>query len=178
MKQTMMRRVLGSVFIVSTMMAMGAPRPNIIYLMSDDQNFGSVGCYGNAEVQTPNMDKLGADGVIFDRHYNTTAICMASRANVFTGMYEYKTGTNFEHGEMEPEIWEKSYPVLLREAGYFTGFAGKFGVEVLGKGFECGEYFDVLGWWSGADALSNRKKQIDEEVCEAVSAFDLIVRRL
>ena len=60
-------------------------RPNIIYLMSDDQSVASVGCYGNPEVVTPNMDKLGSDGLIFDRHYNTTAIYMASRASVMTG---------------------------------------------------------------------------------------------
>lgn len=109
-------------------------KPNIIYLMADDQNFSSVGIYGNPEVQTPNMDKLGQDGLIFDKHYNTTSICMASRANVFTGMYEYKTGTNFSHGHMKPEIWSKSYPVLLREAGYLTAFAGKFGLDVYGLG--------------------------------------------
>lgn len=102
--------------------------------MADDQNFSSIGIYGNPEVQTPHMDKLGQDGLIFDKHYNTTAICMASRASVFTGMYEYKTGTNFSHGDMRPEIWAKSYPVLLREAGYLTAFAGKFGMEVQGLG--------------------------------------------
>ncbi|MFC1766683.1 sulfatase, partial [Planctomycetota bacterium] len=117
----------------------------IIYLMSDDQNLSSVGIYGNPEVVTPNMDKLGNDGMVFGRHYNTTAICMASRATVFTGMYEYKTGTNFSHGNMKREIWAKSYPMLLREAGYLTAFAGKFGLEVEGNGFECGEYFDVWG---------------------------------
>jgi arylsulfatase A-like enzyme len=123
-------------------------KPNIIYLMADDQNFGSIGVYGNSEVITPNMDKLGRDGVIFDRHYNTTSICMASRANVMTGMYEYKTGTNFNHSDMKPEIWSKSYPVLLRQSGYFTAFAGKFGFEVEGrtKGL-CPEDFDM---WGGA----------------------------
>ena len=120
-------------------------KPNIIFLLADDQNTLSVGCYGNKEVQTPNMDKLGADGVIFDKHYNTTAICMASRANVMTGMYEYKTGTNFEHGDMTQEIWEKSYPMLLREAGYLTGFAGKFGFEIEGLGFNGESFFDKWG---------------------------------
>ena len=105
-------------------------RPNIIYLMADDQSTYSVGCYGNKEVQTPQMDQLGKDGVIFENHYSTTSICMASRATVFTGMYEYKTGTNFAHGHMKPEVWAKSYPVLLREAGYVTAFAGKFGLTV------------------------------------------------
>ena len=99
-------------------------RPNIIFLLADDQCTYSVGCYGNKDVQTPNMDRLGREGVIFDNHYNTTAICMASRANIMTGLYEYRTGCNFSHGNMKAETWAKSYPVLLREAGYLTAFAG------------------------------------------------------
>ena len=55
---------------------------------------------------------------------------MASRATIFTGMFEYKTGCNFEHGALLREHWEKSYPVLLRGAGYMTAVAGKFGFEV------------------------------------------------
>ncbi len=107
-----------------------AERPNIIFLLADDQNTDSMGCYGNPDVQTPNLDKLADDGMAFDNHYNTTAICMASRASVMTGMYEYKTGCNFAHGEMLVDTWEKSYPKLLREAGYRTAFAGKFGFEL------------------------------------------------
>ncbi len=125
-----------------------AEKPNIVFLFADDQNTLSVGCYGNDEVQTPNMDNLARDGVVFDRHYNTTAICMASRANVFTGMYEYKTGTNFTHGDMQPEVWQKSYPVLLRQAGYLTAFAGKFGLVVEGKGL-CEDDFDIWGGGPG-----------------------------
>ncbi len=126
-------------------------RPNIIFLFADDQSTYSVGAYGNKNVVTPNMDKLAADGLIFDRHYNTTAICMASRANVFTGMYEYKTGCNFEHGNMHAEVWEKSYPKLLRSAGYLTAFAGKFGLVVQGKGL-CEEDFD---FWGGGPGQTN-----------------------
>lgn len=135
-----------------------AERPNIVFLFADDQNTLSVGCYGNSEVQTPEMDRLGRDGLIFDRHYNTTAICMASRANVFTGMYEYKTGTNFQHGDMRPETWEKSYPVLLREAGYFTAFAGKFGIVVEGKGL-CEEDFDMWGGGPGQTSYVTAKNK-------------------
>lgn len=121
---------------------------NIIFLLTDDQNYGSVGCYGNNEVQTPNIDKLGYKGVIFDKHYNTTAISMASRASIFTGMYEYKTGTNFDHGNMKQEVWNKSYPMLLRQNGYFTAFAGKFGFVVEGKGI-CDNDFDMYAGASG-----------------------------
>ncbi len=133
-------------------------RPNIVYLMADDQNVSSVGCYGNPEVVTPNMDKLGNDGVIFDRHYNTTAICMASRANVFTGMYEYKTGTNFDHGNMKPEVWAKSYPVLLRQAGYLTAFAGKFGFVVTGKDL-CESDFDFWGGGPGQTTYATARNK-------------------
>lgn len=132
--------------------------PNIIFLLSDDQNTYSVGCYGNQDVKTPNMDKLGKDGMIFDRHYDTTAICMASRSNILTGMYEYKTGTNFEHGDMKPEIWEKSYPVLLRKAGYLTAFAGKFGIIVEGKGL-CQADFDIWGGGPGQTSYKTAKNK-------------------
>ena len=108
-----------------------AEKPNIIFLFADDQNTDSMGCYGNPDVQTPHLDRLSAEGVTFDRHYNTTSICMASRASVMTGMYEYKTGCNFSHGHMLTSIWEKSYPILLREAGYTTAFAGKFGFDLM-----------------------------------------------
>lgn len=131
-------------------------KPNIIYLMSDDQNFGSLGCYGNPEVSTPNIDKLAQNGIMFDRHYVTTSICMASRATVFTGMFEYKTGTNFSHGDMKEEVWEKSYPVLLREAGYLTAFAGKFGMEVEGRGL-CENDFDIWGGSPGQTSYSTEE---------------------
>ncbi|MEI6892822.1 MAG: sulfatase [Pontiella sp.] len=160
--------MMGVAVSVADALEQRGKQPNIIYLMADDQNFGSVGCYGNPEVQTPNMDKLGADGIIFDRHYNTTAICMASRATVMTGMYEYKTGTNFEHGNMTPGIWSKSYPVLLREAGYLTAFAGKFGFEVDGFGYECGEFFD---WWGGGPGQTSYKTSANKSMAEYAEQY-------
>ena len=135
-----------------------AQRPNIIYLMADDQSTYSMGCYGNKDVQTPQLDGLARDGMIFDRHYVTTAICMGSRANVFTGRYEYKTGCNFVHGDLSPELWEKSYPMLLREAGYLTAFAGKFGIVVEGKGI-CEEDFDFYGGGKGQTSFATAKNE-------------------
>ncbi|MDQ8197903.1 sulfatase [Pelagicoccus enzymogenes] len=108
----------------------GRELPNIVFLMSDDQSTYTLGCYGNPDVQTPNIDRLAEEGLAFDKHYVTTAICMASRATVMTGMYEYKHGTNFSHGEMLTSVWAKSYPRLLRESGYRTAFAGKFGFDL------------------------------------------------
>lgn len=151
-------------FLFCRSLVSAAEKPNIIFLMSDDQSYRSVGIYGNTEVETPNMDRLGREGIVFDKHYNTTAICMASRASVFTGMYEYKTGTNFNHGHMEPAIWAKSYPLLLRDAGYLTAFAGKFGMQVEGLGMDgkaglAEADFDMWGGAPGQTSYNTRKNR-------------------
>lgn len=105
-------------------------RPNFVFLLTDDQCADSLGCYGNPDVKTPHIDRLGSEGMIFDNHYDTTAICMASRVNIMTGRYEFRNGCNFEHGSLVRSIWRESYPVLLREAGYRTAIAGKIGFVV------------------------------------------------
>lgn len=142
-------------------------RPNIVFLFADDQSTYSVGCYGNQDVLTPHMDQLGSDGIIFDRHYNTTAICMASRANVFTGMYEYKTGCNFNHGDMRPEVWAHSYPKILREKGYLTAFAGKFGLEVTGVGLPETD-FDS---WGGSPGQTEYETAKNESIAEFAEEY-------
>ncbi len=124
-----MKRWIISLALLANPVA-GDERPNIILLLSDDQTTWSMGCYGVPDVETPQMDRLAQDGLIFDRHYVSTAICMASRASIMTGNYEYRTGCNFEHGPLLSEHWSRSYPVLLRAAGYRTAFAGKFGFLV------------------------------------------------
>ncbi|MDN3663916.1 sulfatase [Algibacter miyuki] len=126
-----MKKIILSLIICTiTMGSFAQKKPNIIFLLSDDQTSIATGCYGNDQVVTPNMDMLAEEGVLFENHYNTTAICMASRAVILTGMYEYKAGCNFEHGPLRKAKFAKSYPVILREHGYYTGFAGKFGMAV------------------------------------------------
>ena len=66
-------------------------KQNIIFLLTDDQRWDALSCMGNKEISTPNIDKIGEKGVIFTNFYNTTSICMASRAQMMTGMYEFKT---------------------------------------------------------------------------------------
>lgn len=141
--------------------ARAADRPNIIYLMTDDQCTRSLGCYGAPGAKTPNIDRLASRGVVFDRHYDTTAICMASRATVMTGLLEYRHGVNFGRSErggdthMTPEHWASSYPMRMREAGYRTAFAGKFGF-VIADGSKKGRYpSDDFDRWGGGPGQTN-----------------------
>lgn len=126
-------------------------RPNIIFLLADDLIFDGIAAYGRDDMKTPNLDKIADEGVRFTRFYNTTAICMASRAQFMSGTYEFSNGCNFDRGNMTHEVWEQSYPTLLKRNGYITGFAGKFGFRVDekdGKGSveTVKKSFD---WWCG-----------------------------
>ena len=123
-----------------------APRPNLVFLFSDDQTARAIG-YENPEVVTPHLDQLAREGVRFTNHYNTTSICMASRCSVLTGLFEYRHGCNFEHGDLERRFLEQSYPVLLRRAGYTTGFAGKIGFDLEGEKFEA--LASLFDQWAG-----------------------------
>ncbi len=137
-------------------------RPNIIFFLADDQTQFSTGVYGNEQVKTPNLDKLATNGVIFKNSYATTAICMASRACIMTGMLEYKTGCNFYKHPLTKDRFAKSYPVLLREAGYYTGFAGKFGFDVA----------DSVEEVTKAIGAKNIKKNKQGVVCLPRDEFD------
>lgn len=59
--------------------------PNILFLLTDDQRADALGCTGNPIIQTPNIDRLAEQGVLFDNNFVTTSICAVSRASFFTG---------------------------------------------------------------------------------------------
>lgn len=105
--------------------------PNIILLMTDDQRHDALG-FLHPVLATPTMDSLAASGVWFSNAFATTPICSASRVTMLTGLHERTHGHGF--GEPIPMIMlENSYPRLLRDAGYETGFVGNNG-EGLDEG--------------------------------------------
>jgi len=105
-------------------------KPNIIFILTDDQRWDALGFAGNPIIKTPNMDKLAGSGLYFKNAFVTTAICAASRATLFTGLYERTHNYTFGQPPLNNEYMLESYPCLLRKEGYKTGFVGKFGVKV------------------------------------------------
>jgi arylsulfatase A-like enzyme len=103
-------------------------RPNIVFLLTDDQRWDSLGCMGNRIVRTPNIDRLSEQGVTFDNHFVTTSICMASRASILTGLYSSAHRINDFRTPLTPEQYARTYPELLRRSGYHVAFIGKYGV--------------------------------------------------
>lgn len=108
-------------------------KPNIIFILTDDQRWSALGYAGNPIAQTPEMDKLAESSTYFKNAIVTTPICSASRSSIFTGLHERTHRYTFQTGAIRSEYMETAYPKLLKEAGYYTGFYGKFGVNSPGK---------------------------------------------
>jgi arylsulfatase A-like enzyme len=103
-------------------------RPNIIFILTDDQRWDALGFAGNRIIHTPQMDRLATEGTWFKNAFVTTPISAASRASILTGMYERTHGYTFQQGPLKEPYMRLSYPVLLKQNGYRTGFFGKLGV--------------------------------------------------
>ena len=119
-------------------------KPNIIFILTDDQRFDALSYSGNSLAHTPEMDQLAEQGSYFKTAMVSTPICAASRASIFTGLYERAHNYNFQTGNIKEEYMSESYPKLLKEAGYYTGFYGKYGVryEKLDQQFDEYESYD------------------------------------
>ena len=115
--------------------AQAAPRPHIVLMMVDDLGYSDFGCYGG-EIETPNIDRLAAEGLRFSRFYNT-AKCHSSRVSLLTGLWCNQAGsTSLSRGVTIAEV--------LQKAGYSTAMAGKWHLdkEPTDRGFE--KYFGHL----------------------------------
>ena len=121
-----------------------AEKPNIIFILTDDQRFDAIGYAGNKYVQTPEMDDLAKSGTYFNNAIVTTPICAASRASIWTGLHERSHNFNFQTGNVREEYMQNSYPTVLKNNGYYTAFYGKYGVRYddLEKQFDEYESYD------------------------------------
>lgn len=118
------------------------PRPNILFIVADDMGFSDIGCYGG-EIQTPNLDRLAADGLRFTQFYNTSR-CWASRASILTGFYPQAVRRDLlpevERGEygmfgvtsgangVRPR-WARMLPAYLKPLGYRSYHSGKWHMD-------------------------------------------------
>ena len=102
-------------------------RPNIIFILADDLGYGDLGCYGQAKIKTPNLDKLAAQGMRFTDFYSGSTVCAPSRCALMTGLH---TGHAFVRGNAVLALRPQDLTVaeVLKQAGYHTGLIGKWGL--------------------------------------------------
>ncbi|MCH8042770.1 MAG: arylsulfatase [Planctomycetes bacterium] len=102
-------------------------KPNIIFIMADDLGYGDLGCYGQKQIKTPNIDRLAAEGMRFTNCYAGSTVCAPSRCVLMTGLH---TGHCFIRGNGKDNLRPSDVTVakLLKGAGYTTGLCGKWGL--------------------------------------------------
>ncbi len=130
--------------LIESNLANNASRPNVIVILADDMQAGVTGYEGHPIIKTPNIDKLASNGTVFTKGFATSAACTPSRTSLLTGLYERRHGINFNSkSSMTEEAWSQTYPMILKDVGYFVGWIGKNHTPI-GKN-EAG----VLGYNSG-----------------------------
>lgn len=116
------------------------PKPNILFVMTDDQQHDQMSCAGHPILRTPNMDRLAAEGVRFLNAFCTNSLCAPGRATVLTGCLSHVHGIrgNSEKAdaveELNPDL--PTFPQLLQQNGYRTGLMGKWHIRQNPRGFD------------------------------------------
>ncbi|MDP5168992.1 MAG: arylsulfatase [Bacteroidia bacterium] len=127
--------LIGLIALLSAGRTKAQDRPNIIFILADDMSYRDLSAYGQQRYQTPNLDRLAADGLRFTQAYSAAPECAPSRSSLMTGLH---TG----HGPIrmnssargQDHLAEEDLTIaeVLQESGYRTGFAGKWGIGVPG----------------------------------------------
>jgi len=156
-------------------------KPNIILIVADDLGYGELGCQGNKEIPTPNIDSIARNGVRFTQAYVTAPLCSPSRAGLMTGRYQQRFGHEFNPGKpTNPSedfglpLSETLLPARLKELGYKTGMVGKWHLgskpdfHPQKRGFD--EFFGFLGGAhaylrtdAGADPILRGTEPVSEQ---------------
>jgi len=97
-----------------------ADRPNILWIVSEDNNTALIGCYGNSYATTPNIDGFAKTSVLYRNAFSTAPVCAPSRNTLITGMYPPSLGTEHMRSTYPVPSFVKFFPKYLREAGYYT----------------------------------------------------------
>jgi arylsulfatase A-like enzyme len=118
-----------------------ADQPNIVFFLADDQTTSTLGCYGNRIVRTPNIDSLAARGTRFENAFVSHSICWVSRTTILTGLTGRTYGSQGNHELARAEAVNQLYSDHLREAGYRTGFFGKWHAK-MPAGYQREAHFD------------------------------------
>lgn len=134
-----MKNKIISIFLLGliSLLAEAQQKPNIIFILVDDLGYGDLGCYGQEKIQTPCIDKMASEGMLFTDFYAGNAVCAPSRCSLITGKQPGNTAVrgNFEVGHWDSFLGQLPIPEeettifdIVQQAGYPTAAYGKWGL--------------------------------------------------
>jgi arylsulfatase A-like enzyme len=133
-------------------------KPNIIFILTDDQRWDALGAMGNPIIETPHIDELANTGILFQNAYVTTSICCVSRASILTGQYESRHKINDFRTSLTVEAFKGTYPSILKSEGYEIGFIGKYGIGDPDK-----QPKDLFDFWKGVNKHQPNYENINKK---------------
>lgn len=144
----MQRRTFLAAAAAGLMPAAARPKPNIVFILADDLGWSDIGCYGNKDIATPNLDRLATQGARFTQAYAACPVCSPTRGSILTGKYPARTGvTDWIPGRqsdprgpiitprtaMQLKLEERTIAEAMKPAGYRSASIGKW--HLGGEGY-------------------------------------------
>ncbi|WP_244525789.1 sulfatase family protein [Sphingobacterium wenxiniae] len=155
-----------------------AKRPNIVYIMSDDHGYQAVSAYGYGLNETPHIDRLGKEGVLFTRATVTNSLCAPSRAVLLTGKHSFVNGKIDNEAKFD---WNQdNFAKLLQKNGYQTALIGKIHMDGLPQGFDYSAVLIDQGeYYNPNFVINGTKQQIEGYVTDLTTdmTLDWIAKR-
>lgn len=149
----------------------GAEKPNILLILSDDHSAPYLGCYGNPDLRTPNIDRIAREGILFTSAYTTAPQCVPSRSSILTGRNVLDVQMLRFSAPLDKGII--TYPELLRKTGYYTGICGR-SYHLDGSGnmpSETAATFEEFGMKTFKNRVDYLKSGNDTQVLPQVIEF-------
>jgi len=150
-------------------------RPNIVFILADDLGYGDLGCYGQAKIKTPHLDRLAAEGLRFTHAYAGSTVCAPSRCTLMTGKH---TGHSRVRGnlrvpdELALEPGDVTLAEVLKQAGYRTGIFGKWALGEIGStGYPLDQGFDE---WFGFFSQTHAHNYYPEHLLDGRGSLQLM----
>ncbi len=116
--------IAGLFWLICSLSALAQSKPNILFVLTDDLRWDAIGIGGNKHVKTPNIDRIGKEGVYFKNMFCTTSLCSPNRASILSGLYAHRHGVVNNFTEYPSGL--KSFPMALQSVGYDTAYIGKW----------------------------------------------------
>src|SRR5215831_9597170 len=135
-------------------------RPNIVFILMDDLRWDELRSTGNPVAETPNIDRIAHEGALFRNAFVTTPLCSPSRASFLTGLYAHAHGIRDNRARDAESHKLVTFPRMLHDAGYETGFVGKFHMgndDSPRPGFDYWVSFKGQGTYHNPDLNENGK---------------------